>query len=269
MLIFTTFSYFSVEMNRGNLPTNIKVEKEDTPTTSNVTDQRNTVAAVNHQEVAPQIPDNSGRDVSTNLTEMNSSQQLVQVGEVSHQGASIKIFTDRAGERHKNSHPRFFFEPIVILDPNSITIQSQELFKEDVVHFSIQMWTPEIRSKVLNRLRLKNLEVDEDDVTVIPFDEVQLVNKPGSIHPSLKIMEEAIPYRRLNEQLEFFMLCDSPARAQTLADNLRLYPAFVVRKWQLALECRGLDFKSSNTEDKRSSFKFMVSTYPASGNGNI
>ena len=225
-------------MNRGNLPTNIKVEKEDTATTSNETGHTDIAAVVNHQEVAPQIPANEGRDGSIDSTGMNSTQPLIQVGEMSYEGTSIKIFTDRASERSKNSHPRFFFEPIVILDPKSITTQSQELFKEDVVHFTIQMWTPEIRTKVLDRLRLKNFEVDEDDVTVMPFDEVQLVNKPESIHSSIKIMEEAIPYHRLNEQLEFFMLCDSPARAKALAENLRLYPAFVVRKWQLALECR-------------------------------
>ena len=256
-------------MNRGNLPTNIKVEKEDTATTSNETGHTDIAAVVNHKEVAPQVPANEGRDGSIDSTGMNSTQPLIQVGEMSYEGTSIKIFTDRASERSKNSHPRFFFEPIVILDPKIITTQSQELFKEDVVHFTIQMWTPEIRSKVLDRLRLKNFEVDEEDVTVMPFDEVQLVNKPESIHSSIKIMEEAIPYHRLNEQLEFFMLCDSPARAQTLADNLRLYPAFVVRKWQLALECRGLGLNSSNTGDKRLSFKFIVSTFPATGQGNL
>ena len=81
-------------------------------------------------------------------------------------------------------------------------------------------------------------------------------------------MEEAIPYHRLNEKIDFYLLCDSPTTAKSLADNLRNYPGFVVRKWQLALECRGLALNHSVTGDKalpinRPIYKHIVSTFSA------
>jgi len=204
---------------------------------------------------------------SLNVNPTNLPQQITEVAKLNFREMSVKIFTNSSSEKQKNNSPRFFFEPIVMLDPKSVIIQSQELFKEEVVRFTIQMWTPEIRSKVLDRLRLKNLKFEEDDVTVMPYDEVQLVYKPGSIHPSIKIMEEATPYHRLNEKLDFFLLCDSPSTAKGLAENLRNFPEFVVRKWQLALECRGLALDPLITDceaiqKERPIFKLFVSSLP-------
>ncbi len=198
-------------------------------------------------------------------------QQLVQVAKLKYQEFSVKIFTD--GSTSKKNPPRFFFEPIVMLDPKSITIQSQDLSKEDVVSFTIEMWNGEIHSKVLDLLRVKKLiEVDENDVSVMPYEDVQLVGKPGSIHQSIQIMEDVIPYDRQNKRLEFFLLCDSPSTAQNLADNLRKCPSFLVRKWQLALECRGLALNPLVADDKPSSivrpvFKLVVSTPSITGHG--
>ncbi len=208
---------------------------------------------------------NGNQPLSTNLTH---PKQVVEVAKLNYKEFTIKIFSDENGNRSNNSR-RFFFEPIVVLDPTSVITQSQELFKEDVVRFTIQMWSSEIRSKVLDRLRLKKFEVDEDDLSVMPYEDVQLVGKPGSIHQSIKIMEEATPYHRLNEKLDFFLLCDSPSTAKVLAENLRRYPDFVVRKWQLALECRGLALDPPNNDDKvvikRPLFKLLVSTFPTVG----
>jgi len=209
----------------------------------------------------------------TNPPDYSRQQQLVQIAQLSYGEFSVKIFTEGTSTNINNS-PRFFFEPIVVLDSTSITIQSQDLFKEDVVSFTIQMWSPDIRSKVLELLRLDNPEIKEKDVSVMPYEDVQLVSKPGSIHQSVQIMEDIISYHRQNERLEFFLLCDSPSTAQNLADNLCKCPAFLVRKWQLALECRGLLLNSSVTDGKASSinrpiFKLIVSTYPTVGQSNI
>lgn len=199
--------------------------------------------------------------------ELNMPQpQLIQVAKLQYHEFTVKIFTDGLSGKINNS-PRFFYEPIVVLDPKSVTIQSQDLSKEDVVSFSIQMWNIEIYHKVLELLRLKKLEVDGNDVSVVPYEDIQLVGKPGSIHPSIKIMEDVISYHRQNEKLEFFLLCDSSVTAQNLADNLRKSPSFLVRKWQLALECRGLALNPSLTDGKASPinrpfFKLFVSTLP-------
>jgi len=256
---YNSFSFSNAEMNGSSGPLRIKVEKDDTAT-SNEKDHPDSAAAVNRKEERP-VPVKNERDHSTDSTERISPQKLVEVGVLSHGEFTIKIFTD--SEKSKTC-PRFFFEPMVVLDPNTVIIQSQRLFKEDVVRFSIQMWNQEIRSKVLELLRLDHPETKEKDVRVMPYEEVQLVYKPESIHQSIEIMEEAIPYQRMNGKLDFFLLCDSPSTAETLADNLRHYPEFVVRKWQLNLECRGLALDSSMTDNKSSSFKFVVSTLPAS-----
>ncbi len=212
-------------------------------------------AEVNQQQQG-RVPANSEKEVvenqappiipnPTDLTRMEYPQRLVEVGELNYQGFTIKIFKN-------GTFDKFFFEPIVVLDQKSAVIQSQKLFKEDVVRFSILIWTQEIRTKVLERLRLKNIQVDEDDVRVMPFDSVQLIAKLGSIHQSVKVMGEAISYKRLNEKLDFFFLCDSPSTAEDLADNLLDSPDYLVRKWQLSLECRGLALNPSVSEDKTS-----------------
>jgi len=99
------------------------------------------------------------------------------------------------------------------------------------------MWNADLRGKVLEALRRDYPEITEKDVSVMPYEDIRLVGQRGSIHKSIKIMEEAFPYNRLNEKLDFFLLCDSPSTAKSLAENLRHYPEIIVRKWRLALEC--------------------------------
>jgi hypothetical protein len=138
---------------------------------------------------------------------------------------------------------RFYFEPIAVLDPESISIESAEaMFNPDFVQFKIQMWTQRLRDAVLDRLRtLPGLyHIQEDDVYVLPFEEVQLVCKPGSITQSIKLMDKPKSYHRLNETLDFFLECDSLSTAYILAEKLRSIPLFLLEKWELALECRGL-----------------------------
>jgi len=246
-------------MNGSSGP-HIKVEKYNSASFTGMGHTNSAGAAHRHEE--RQVPAKNERDCSTHSTGKNSPQLLVKVGELSYREITIKIFTDRASEKNQNSPASFFFEPIALLDPKSVIIQPQNLFKKDVVRFSIQMWNQDLRSKVLDHLRLDHPGIKEKNVHVMPYEEVQLVGKPESIHQSIKIMEEAVPYYRLNEKLGFFLLCDSPSIAVTLADNLRHYPEFVVRKWQLNLECRGLALDSSMNDNKSSSFKFVVSTLP-------
>ncbi len=218
------------------------------------------MALKNHQQES-QAPTNIERD-----DDGFQQEQVVEVGKLTYREFTIKIYTDAASDK-KKIPPRFFFEPIVVLDPNSIIIQSQEFFQQYVVRFSIQMWNAEIRSQVLELVRHDQPELKEMDVSIMPYEDVQLVGKPGSIHHSIKFMEEATSYHRLNEKLDFFLVCDSSSTAKVLADNLRRYPEFVVRKWQLALECRGLSLNSSVTDGKASPmkrpiFKIDVSTFP-------
>jgi len=94
----------------------------------------------------------------------------------------------------------------------------------------------------------------------MPYEEVQLVYKLGSFDQSVKLVEEPTNYQRLTESLDFYLLCDSPSTAEKLAENLKEYPEFVLKKWDLALECRGLTVLSNPLEIPV--FKFNVSVLP-------
>lgn len=42
------------------------------------------------------------------------------------------------------------------------------------------MWGPEIHSKVMDQLHLKQWVIGEDDIGIMPYEDVQLDDKPGS-----------------------------------------------------------------------------------------
>lgn len=267
MLIINTTFLFYPEMNEShNLQPSGAFNKSDHTTNLAVNQPTGHIPANNEIDKMDDLSP-SHTNHPNDFSRVNTPLQIVKVGELSYQEITIKIYADGAIEKNNNSSPRFFFEPIVLLDPKSITIQSQELFKEDVVRFTIQMWTPKIRSKVLELLRLDNAELREKDVSVMPYEDVQLVGKLENIQQSIKIMEDSTPYHRLNESLDFFFLCDSPSTAKILADNLRSYPNFVLRKWHLALECRGMTLDSPITNYERPLFKLVVSTFPTAYQG--
>jgi len=77
----------------------------------------------------------------------------------------------------------------------------------------------------------------------MPYKEVKLVLKRGSnMDQSIQLMDQPTasfhPHSR--ESLEFYFICDSRSTADILAENFKSYPAFVLQKWKLALECRRL-----------------------------
>lgn len=169
--------------------------------------------------------------------------QFVQIASVSYENQLVGIFAD-SSEKNPSS---FFFEPIVLLDPKSISSQTNQLFKQDLVHFSIKMWNSELRSKILDRLRslpnFKNKKIHEEEICVMPYQEVQLVLKPGTSidHKSIQLMDTSIPFHPCYSNiLDFYLICDSRSTADILADNLQKHPGFFLQKWKLALECRGL-----------------------------
>jgi len=114
---------------------------------------------------------------------------MVQIAQVNHHNFLIRIFTDSSEENPR----RFFFEPVVLLDPKSIIAESFGFLKQDFIRFTIKMWNQDLRSKVLERLRslpsLANVIIQEDDVCVMPYEEVQLVCDPGTgLNNSIKLV---------------------------------------------------------------------------------
>lgn len=174
----------------------------------------------------------------------NNGNRIVEITKVSYKKLLIGIFTDSDNEVN-NSARRFYFEPIVILDPKGIFNESEGFLKRDFVRFTIQMWNQELRSKVLERLLtiptlIGSNKIQEEDVCVMPYEEVQLVFKAGSIHSSFQVTNEPISYLRSRENLDFYFLCDLNSTAKSLAENFRRNPEFMLKSWQMKLECRGL-----------------------------
>lgn len=132
------------------------------------------------------------------------------------------------------------------------------------------MWNDEVCSKVLERLRslptLQSVQIEEEDVCVMPFEEVQLVcRKAGGISPSIRLLDEPTSYSRFNQNLDFYLLCDAPSSASVLADDFRQAPEFTLKGWQLKLECRGLSIKTDTVPARCEppTFLFNISIYPS------
>jgi len=130
------------------------------------------------------------------------------------------------------------------------------------------MWNEELRSKVLQRLKtldsLQNVNFEEEDIFVMPFKEVQLVCKSETI----KLTDQPTSYLRSNENLDFYLLCDSSS-ANVLAHDFRQNPEFTLNQWQLKLECSGLTTElRTNTPAgsnfmKGPTFSFNISVHPS------
>ena len=125
-----------------------------------------------------------------------------------------------------------------------------------------------MRSKVLERLRslksLNNVEIEDDDVSVMPFEEMLLVCKTGSLPKSISLTAKPISFLRSNEQLDFCLLCDATSCANALAHDFRQNPEFTLNEWQLELECRGIstEYGTATAGLKRPTFSFNISIQP-------
>jgi len=208
------------------------------------------------------LPDDKRENKNPTINSMQQQDQVVQVAKVCYENVIITIFTDST---EKNS-AQFYYQPLALLDPKSIVRESNGFLKQEFVRFTVQMWNQELRSKVLDRLRslpsLKDHEIQEDDVHVMPYEEVQLLFKPNSVHQaSIQLFNEPTPYVLLNETLDFYLLCESAPIANLLAQDLRRNPGSTLKGLQLAMECRGLSLGNAvnSAIPKRPIFTFNLS----------
>jgi len=168
-----------------------------------------------------------------------------------------------------DSQPRlFYFEPLVLLNPKSIIKKSHGSFQRDYIQITIQMWNEKVRSKVLERLRclesLQNVKFGEDDICVMPFEDVQLVGTSGSLPHFISLNDKPTSYLRSNQNLDFFLFCNEPSSANTLAHDFRQNLEFTLAEWQLKLECRGLAIESGIAHAGSTSLKRPVLTFDIS-----
>ncbi len=202
------------------------------------------------------------------IVKLSSTNRICEIAKLSYGDFVIGIFTD-----NQRDPRRFFFEPIVLLDPSTVSMESDNFLKQHLVRFKIKMWTKELRSKVFDRLRslqpnLSTSGIQLDDISVIPYENIKLVVQPGgTVHSSVRLVEKESSYKRLCESIPFYFSCDSLESATILADYLRANPEFILERCQLALECDGLVLTSQTVSPEKSSSDrpratFNVSTLP-------
>ncbi len=207
----------------------------------------------------------TNKDIESNQGEMKRKQEeedspsLNELIKVGYRGSYIRVF-------HEKYKFQYFYDPLVQLDPNSIIVESNSLLEKYVVRFTIQMWNSEIRAKVFARLKSvlpshyrPDEETQEEDICVLPFEEVELVQKEGGIHPSVHLMNESKSYLQPSESLNFYFICESQSAANDFAEDFRRNPEFVLDYSKLTLECRGasLCYPSKSQGD----FKYRVTTF--------
>jgi len=190
------------------------------------------------------------------------SQPIVEVSKVSYRGSIIRIFA----EASVKNHSRFFYEPLVHLDPKSIIAHPHGLLKWDVVRFNIEMWNSELRRQVLARVKslksLPNVTVDEQDVYVLPFETIQLTHGVlTTINSSVEggMMNTSKSYLRQSESLQFYLTFNSTSSAHVIAENFRLNPGYVLELWNVTLEGHGLDL--GNQLGKKLVYKYPIATF--------
>ncbi len=197
-------------------------------------------------------------------TSFTSQSSIFQIASVKFRHQLIKVFSNSM-----DSQPRlFYFEPLVLLNPKSIIKKSHGSFQRDYIQITIQMWNEKVRSKVLERLRclesLQNVKFGEDDICVMPFEDVQLVGTSGSLPHFISLNDKPTSYLRSNQNLDFFLFCNEPSSANTLAHDFRQNLEFTLAEWQLKLECRGLAIESGIAHAGSTSLKRPVLTFDIS-----
>ena len=190
--------------------------------------------------------------------------QLTEIAKTNYRGLIIKIFSEK-NYGDKDSQRRFYFEPVALLDPQSIVSESHVLLKQDFVRFTIRMWNEELQSKVKSCLKSILTGVKLENISVMPYEEVQLSFKKGFALQPFRLLEEETSYERQNESLDYYFICDSLTTATTVARDFRLHPDFSLKNFPLQLTCKGLVLPNTaelSASMNRPSFTFNVSTLP-------
>ena len=189
------------------------------------------------------------------------NEHLVEVARAKYRDFVIPIYGEINFDG-RNSNRRFYFEPLVMLDPQSVVPVSYGLLKQKSVRFTIQMWNEFLNSQVQKSLSNIFTGVRKENICVMPYEEVQL--QADLVGHPFSLMEKPTAYNRQNENLVFYVICDSPSTAATLASDLRHNPDFSLQNLPLQLECRGLVLRNSSGME-RPSFTFDVAALPPTG----
>ena len=145
------------------------------------------------------------------------------------QNFRVKIY------KQQGEPTRYFYEPILLLDPQKIACLVSNTGKA-CVRIPIQMWNEEVEEKVTAFLKKLpgSRDVENFYVQVQPYDELRLITS-GDICGSYQPAKDSASYRHLCQSLNFFLNCVTQEEAESLVQSFRNYPEYYVEG--LALEC--------------------------------
>ena len=144
------------------------------------------------------------------------------------------------------------------VDPKSISV-----VLNNVVTFTIAMWNRELHSKVLAHVRsLPNLsKVTEENINVMPFENVILAQKPGSSSStSITPLDARKSYAQREDNLQENLLCNTSETANRFLQDFRQNPEATLNSLFLLLEGHGLDL--GNQLGKGSKYQYIIGNNP-------
>ena len=162
----------------------------------------------------------------------NEDQELVPVVSMRYRNFRVQIF------KQSGQPTRYFYEPILLLDPQKIQSQVNTATGKAYIRFPVQMWDEEVERQVVASLKKLPGSHDVEDlfVQVMPYDELRLTTSKdqdtyGAYHPSTN----ATPYRQLKQKLNFYLFAETKEAAESLVESFRMDPDYYIEG--LSLEC--------------------------------
>ena len=159
--------------------------------------------------------------------------ELAEVSRMRYHNLHVKIYKYMG----TCSSSKYFYEPILLIDPRKIQNQVNYSTGQAYVRFTVQMWDDDVGEQVLNCLkRLPDSRfIEEDYVQMMPFEKVRLVFRESSMSSTYRLPEKARDFQHLPQHLQFHLLCETKEAAYTLAESFRADPEYLAQ--DLALEC--------------------------------
>ena len=200
----------------------------------------------------------------------------------------IKVFKQRS---EMSSTVKYFYNPILLLDPHQIQTQVNKATGQAYVRFTVKMWDEDVEDQVVKWLKRLPGSRDVEDycVQTMPFEEIRLIAKKGVVPSNVyRLSEHWKAYDHLPQTFQFQLHCESKEAVENLAESFRADPVYLMQ--DLALECATNRFavavngprrKRPRLEDESSSgiasnlvqfstvlnFNISSDEHPARGNG--
>ena len=133
---------------------------------------------------------------------------------------------------------RYFYEPIVLLDPKSVQSHLNKSTNQAYVRFKIRMWDSELEEQVIHWLkRLPGCQdVQDFCVQAMPYEEIRLVRTGDNVTAAAyRLPKQPTPYHQLAQHLHFQLFCETKETADDVAESFRADPEISLQN--LALEC--------------------------------